>query len=192
MSDSDTIDVCGSTNTETGEPCSRNASNDDGTCWEDSHTPESVDSGTNHRDARDRALKFNELTAEKIVDAIKKGAPYSIAAKSAGISTSTLYRWRRQFPDFAERIERAEAETAVEYLEDVRQAAAKGNTKAMLWWLEKRYPDIFGHQKGEKGGDDSLDLSRLSDDELEEYIELAEKAAPGDASDEDEDDRKAG
>lgn len=40
-----------------------------------------------------RKSKFNDLLVNKILEALRLGATYEIAAEYAGISRSTLYNW---------------------------------------------------------------------------------------------------
>jgi hypothetical protein len=142
--------------------------------------------------------------AEAIVQALRAGAYIEDAAESAGVAESTVYAWiargqehaydltkglasvpkaERPYVEFAEAVEKARASAVVYNLALIRQAAAAGNWKAAAWWLERTRPGQYGRQlrvdanvKGKpSSGLESVDLSVLEDDEVEELERLTAK-----------------
>lgn len=88
----------------------------------------------------------------------------------------------RRYVDFFDEVEKARAGAVVFNLALIRRAAQDGNWQAAAWWLERTRPRQFGrrqvleHEGGVAFKPQSVDLSALSDDELDEYERLTEKA----------------
>ncbi len=106
-----------------------------------------------------RPCKLDDLTAERIVQAVKTGAPWYMAAAAGGVSKATLMAWKAKarngeqpFADFLDRLQRAEAEGAVAVLGIIQDAAHKGTWQAAAWILERRYPKQFALRKPEPQG----------------------------------------
>lgn len=113
--------------------------------------------------------KFTPQTVEKLVQAIRLGATYELAAKSAGISYQTFNEWRagRSFPkgttaaqkaEFSDAIEKAEGDAAVQWLAKIEKAANDGAWQAAAWKLERRYPGQYGRTVQEHVGKDNTAL----------------------------------
>lgn len=126
--------------------------------------------------------KFTEETTTKIIQAIRMGATYDLAAKFGGITYQTFNEWRKKgeeaksgaYRDFVDAVERAEGEAAIGWLAKIEKAATDGNWQAAAWKLERRYPREYGRQVHEHTGKDggaieqhtTIDLSRMSDEQL--------------------------
>lgn len=104
-----------------------------------------------------RPSKFTTAIVDRLLKAIRLGATYDLAAKSAGISYQTFNEWRqgRMFPkgttadqkrEFVEAIEKAEGDAAVQWLAKIEKAASDGAWQAAAWKLERRYPKDYGRQ----------------------------------------------
>lgn len=96
-----------------------------------------------------RPSGLDDLTAERIRQAVRKGATWAMAAQVAGIGRSTLMEWKARgktgeqpYADFLDRLKRAQAERAEEALEKI-QSAAGTSWQAAAWFLERTYPDRF-------------------------------------------------
>ena len=110
-----------------------------------------------------RPTKFTQATVERLIQAIRLGATYELASKSAGISYQTFNEWRagRLFPkgttadqkrEFVEAIEKAEGDAAVQWLAKIEKAASDGEWTAAAWKLERRYPNEYGRKVVELNG----------------------------------------
>ncbi|GEM_PF-3180832 len=73
----------------------------------------------------------------KILEALLAGAAEVSAAQSAGIDYSTLYRWKREVPGFADRVRRTKQSRIVLVEDALYKAALKGDWRAALAYLEK-------------------------------------------------------
>src|SRR5437879_4464308 len=74
---------------------------------------------------RGRPPNFSEERANQVLQAIRIGATYELAAAYAGISEDTFSRWRTTKADFAEQVRLAEGQAAIGWLALVEKAAAK-------------------------------------------------------------------
>lgn len=126
----------------------------------------------------------NPEVKRKLLEAIRSGATYEIAAKYAGIGRSTLHRWlaagRAGDPDYlelAQAVDEAESQGAVQCLALIRKSAMGGTWQAAAWLLERRYPDQYGRtvQRVEHTG-----LEQMTDEEIERELDrLAEERRGG-------------
>lgn len=100
-----------------------------------------------------RSTIFDEETANRVIEGVGRGLTFANAAALAGISYSTLNRWRKrgrnstrddEFRDFWKRLERAKGEAALRLLNCVNSAAEGGDWKAATWILERRYSNEWG------------------------------------------------
>ena len=100
-----------------------------------------------------RRSKLTPEVQEKICEYVRQGLTYEIAARAAGISESTFYRWRERgerarsgkFREFWEALKRAEAEAEQRLVERIL-AASSDTWQAAAWMLERRYPDRWGRK----------------------------------------------
>lgn len=125
-----------------------------------------------------RNSKYTPETIKRILDLLRTGVRLRVAATAAGISESTLFNWKNQYPEFADQVEQAQAESCVFYLEIIRKAA-ETNWQAAAWFLERRFPDDFGRpavQKTVHVNVTPADIARMTDQELDDLIAKAEKA----------------
>jgi DNA-binding XRE family transcriptional regulator len=90
--------------------------------------------------------KSPELEAA-VLAGIEAGLTQTDAAQAAGIHRITLYRWKTEDEDFADRLAMAES-TAKQTLTAVIVAAAQARLpqswNAAAWLLERRWPDQYG------------------------------------------------
>jgi transposase len=91
-----------------------------------------------------RPTKHTPEIIAKIIEAIKMGATYELAAGYAGVSYETLRQWMRDKPAFLEDMKRAEGTAAMVWLAKIERAASDGNWQAAAWKLERRHPEMYG------------------------------------------------
>ena len=95
-----------------------------------------------------RPTKLTPEIQARIVTAIRAGNYAEPAARSAGISPATYYRWLRRgeraasgiYRDFYEQVRRAESEAEVHAVAVIRRAMGD-DWRAAAHYLERRYPD---------------------------------------------------
>lgn len=115
-----------------------------------------------------RKTKYTPETVEKLVLAIKLGAPYILACAYAGIDDATFYRWMNEKREFYDTIKGAEGAGVMQWLGKIEKAASDGNWQAAAWKLERRYPELFGRSVIDQR---NINLSKLNDDELARLVE---------------------
>lgn len=98
-----------------------------------------------------RPTKYTPETVEKILEAIRKGATYELAAGYAGITYETFNAWMKAKPTFSVAVKAAEGVAALGWLEKIEAAANDGNWQAAAWKLERRYPRDYGRQSAVEG-----------------------------------------
>lgn len=98
-----------------------------------------------------RPSHLNDITLAKIVESIKLGASYALAAQSAGITERTMYRWMARGESrkkgilrrFWKSVKEAEGARANSWLKTI-EIASVTDWKAAAWKLERCYPQLYG------------------------------------------------
>lgn len=62
-------------------------------------------------------------------------------AKNIGISESTLYDWKKKYPDFSKALKRGKEVVDFEVENALLKSALDGNTTAQIFWLKNRRRD---------------------------------------------------
>lgn len=96
--------------------------------------------------------KFEPEVKDKLLVAIRKGAPYQIACNYAGVSYRVFRRWMvrgkaekgTEYSQFRHDIKEAEGHTALIWLDKIDKAMNDGQWTAAAWKLERRYYKYFG------------------------------------------------
>lgn len=146
---------------------------------------------------------YQEKYCQMLIDHMAKGHSFESFAGVEGVwvSRKTLYDWANANPDFAiareigqaKRMQQQEAQLLL-MSRGIELKDSSGNTtyhpkhgkpQIIQWLLARQNPDIYGEKKqiDLKSSDGSMspkgpheiDLSSLTDDELEEYMILQEK-----------------
>ena len=95
-----------------------------------------------------------------------------------GVSTRTVER-RRRVERFREVMERAKAKGRVSVRRNLFRLASGGNVAAAIFLAKNLlgYRDVLSNEhSGPNGGPIPIDLSKLSDEDLEQLQQLADKA----------------
>jgi len=100
-----------------------------------------------------RPTKLTKEVTNRICLAIRAGNYAKVAAAMAGVSETTYYKWldlsdkpnaKKEYKEFRESIEQAEAEAEVAAIARIRQAADNGDWKAAGWYLERKHGERWG------------------------------------------------
>jgi transposase len=125
-----------------------------------------------------RPTKRTPETVERIEQSLRKGMTRKASAAAAGISYQTLREWEKDFPDFAESLQSAEADSQHELLRRIWAAAEQPDRwQAAAWMLERRWPQDFARRQAlEMSGPDGGPIetatrpAELSDEELRDAL----------------------
>ena len=102
-----------------------------------------------------RPTLFTAKRAKLVIEAVRRGQTYKLSAAYAGISYSTLNRWRAigrdddapaKFRKFWKQLEQASGEAALRMIKLV-EVAAQTDWKAATWILSRRHPDQWGERR---------------------------------------------
>jgi transposase len=124
-----------------------------------------------------RKTKLTPEVHEKIVTALRAGNYQETAARYAGISEATFYRWlneslaegaSKELQQFREAVEKARADAEVRNVHLIQQAANDGTWQAAAWFLERSHHQRWGRKQsveltGEDGG--PVQVENLTPDE---------------------------
>lgn len=88
-----------------------------------------------------------EEVQDKVVEAMRLGMTYALAADYVGVSVATLYRWmkvgredeRSPYREFFDAVKRAQAHNVANHLATITKAAQDGRWQASAWILERRH-----------------------------------------------------
>jgi len=137
-----------------------------------------------------RPSKLTPEVQERIVAAIRAGNFPEPAARSAGVSPATYYRWMRlgreeqagPHRDLREAVRRAEGEAEVHAIAVIRKQMP-GDWRAALAYLERRHAERWGRSAAEerararpRARRHGIDLRVLTDGELAELRRIHEEA----------------
>lgn len=87
-----------------------------------------------------RPTKYHDERCETILQTLRQGNTKRVAHLSAGVASSTFYEWVERYPEFADAVEKAEAEAESLHVVNIRTHSAD-NWQASAWWLERRRHD---------------------------------------------------
>ena len=93
-----------------------------------------------------RPSKRTPEVEKRIMEALQAGTSRRGAAEYGGIDQTTLITWMQRFPDFANAVVAAEAQTELRAVLTIRQAITGGDWKAAAFWLERRRNKEWGRQ----------------------------------------------
>jgi hypothetical protein len=131
-----------------------------------------------------RPTKLSKQVREEICRAIRAGNYPAVAARAAGISESTFYRWMEQGRSeakgphraFYDAVKEAEAESEVHAVAILRKEM-KGDWRAAVALLERRHSERWRRrERHEHTIEDErpvVDLSRLTDRELKSLEKIS-------------------
>jgi len=78
---------------------------------------------------------------DMVLDALRKGAPITMACKRANVDVSTLWAWRKADKHLDDAVFEAR-HTCTQMVEDALYSLAlSGNVTAQIFWLKNRAPD---------------------------------------------------
>lgn len=95
--------------------------------------------------------KFTPEIKEKLLTAIKKGAPYELACNYARIHYTTVLNWKKkaekellpEYIEFFNDLKEAEGSTALKWLNVIDKSMSEGVWQAAAWKLERRHAKYF-------------------------------------------------
>lgn len=143
-----------------------------------------------------RKTKLNENLIQEAEKLIRLGNYTTVVTQYLGIHQSTWYNWMQEGEEaktglkreFFERIKKAESFAEIKNVQQI-QKASEDNWQASAWYLERKFPERWGKkdkyslEHTGKDGDpietshkQEIDLSNLTDKELEQLEHIITKS----------------
>src|SRR3954468_8563643 len=97
--------------------------------------------------------------APRIIDMVcgeirEHGLSDSAAAESVGMSSSTISRWKQQFPEIVPQLQQARQECRKRHLRNIEKHAdsdsAATSLRASMWILERVFPEDYARRASER------------------------------------------
>ncbi len=73
-------------------------------------------------------------------------------ASNCGITSATLYEWKKRFPEISETLKKGKEVVDYQVENALLQSALDGNTTAQIFWLKNRRPDKWRDKPSEPAG----------------------------------------
>lgn len=97
---------------------------------------------------------MTKLTPElqrNLTNLLKLGMSQKYACEACDIDESTFYLWMKQgkeqtrgkYFDFFKSVSRCKAQSLALKLATLQKVSEQGSAKAVIWWLEKNFPDLY-------------------------------------------------
>jgi hypothetical protein len=125
--------------------------------------------------------KIEEKRVKKIkemfIESLSEGATFTKACEGVGINRTTIWNWRREDEIFDNEINFV-LDSRIQDVEDAlfKNATENNNVTAQIFWLKSRGGGRW-RDKPEIKSPGETDLSELTDEELDELLDLAGRAA---------------
>ena len=130
--------------------------------------------------------KYTDDVRRLVLSSLRSGQTHVVAARTAGISVQTLYKWLKDpsKSDFRVQVEKSEA-IAEQALVAIIQQHAETDWRSAKWLLARRYPHWREQAYTRQDTRDKLDNLRVKKAQLEvEYVELKLASANSTGGDE--------
>lgn len=90
-------------------------------------------------------MKNNNQTKELLLEQLKKTPIVQIACEKIGIARATLYRWKNDDPEFADKVDKAIQDGCL-MVNDLAESQLVGaikdrNMQAIMYWLKHHHRD---------------------------------------------------
>jgi len=133
-----------------------------------------------------RPTKLTPELQQQICNLLAMGNYVAHVCEMVGISERTFYYWQERgeageepFSQFLQAVKKAQAQAVARAVAGIQRAGLDGSWQALAWFLERRYPDMWGRRdRVEHSGDmqvgvsfeDDLDIDTLARIAKGEYV----------------------
>jgi hypothetical protein len=125
--------------------------------------------------ATGRPTKLDDIKAQRIIEAIKRGTSRACAAGLVSVGVSTLYGWMAANPEFRERVRAADAQAEEQVVKALFALATDKNRphfEAIKFWLKTRRAKTWREMQATPAPlPVENDLSQASEEELVAAVE---------------------
>lgn len=128
--------------------------------------------------ARSKIDDINLIEVEKLAS---RGLTQQQIADALGISDRTLRKYRDQFSDFSDAIKKGKAKGIARVTNKLFEKIETGDTTSIIFFLKTqggwKEASKVEHTIDDTNQSNQLDLEKLSDEELREFVRLSNKAS---------------
>ena len=117
---------------------------------------------------RARKTRYNKEIQAAICEGLEKGISILAICGAVKIDEKTFYNWKEQHPEFKNAVDGVRPKLEYKWLNVIEAAAASGDWRAAVWFLQKRYPDTYGERK-------EVDINVNKTDGTEEVLSLVKQ-----------------
>lgn len=124
-------------------------------------------------------LHYTDQIGQKFIELSELGYSVPAAAGHLGFSKRTIYHWRNRIPEFAEIFEIARCKRMFHAETDIMDAETSAKVTSAIFRLKAIDPEQYRETykiESKVEHNHSLNLENLSEDELFQLMQLAQKA----------------
>lgn len=121
-----------------------------------------------------RPTHFDDLRAQKVINAIENGNSRQCAAGLAGVGVRTLHTWMSENPQFRQRVKAADAKAenlVVKALFELATGGEKPHFEALKFWLKTRRAKTWREMQATQVKEEVADLSQVDAEKLWTAVE---------------------
>ena len=103
-------------------------------------------------------------------------------AHNMGITPSTLYEWKKKYPEISESLKKGKEVADIEVENALHELAVSGNVTAIIFWLKNRLPEKWRDKRDVDLGGEVKTSSPYDELSVEELRALAKRCETDETS----------
>ena len=103
-------------------------------------------------------------------------------AHNMGITPSTLYEWKKKYPEISESLKKGKEVADIEVENALHELAVSGNVTAIIFWLKNRLPEKWRDKRDVDLGGEVKTSSPYDELSVEELRALAKRCGADDTA----------
>lgn len=127
------------------------------------------------------ASKFDELDLKQVERLASQGLTQQQIADALGISERSFRNYKEKFAEFADAIKKGKAKGIARVTNKLFEKIETGDTTSIIFFLKTqggwKEASKVEHTIDDTNQSNQLDLEKLSDEELREFVRLSNKAS---------------
>lgn len=103
-------------------------------------------------------------------------------AHNMGITPSTLYEWKKKYPEISESLKKGKEVADIEVENALHELAVSGNVTAIIFWLKNRLPEKWRDKRDVNLGGEVKTSSPYDELSVDELRALAKRCGADDTA----------
>lgn len=103
-------------------------------------------------------------------------------AHNMGITPSTLYEWKKKYPEISESLKKGKEVADIEVENALHEMAVSGNVTAIIFWLKNRLPEKWRDKRDVNLGGEVKTSSPYDELSVDELRALAKRCGADDTA----------